>query len=271
MIYNAKNIEISINDSGILASNASLNVSPNISPIQSIGMSNFHDYQVDNGIISQITFSYLPEVHNEPNFGIVNGIKSSSYDHRSFQIKFAGITGDYYLQSYNFSVNELNAAQASATYVCYHQLSGTYAATNHITYDSQNLTGIAHAWSTYAEKQDDSDINVINFNYTFNTNTKPFYNFGGVYPHQVMHLGSNESYTVVRGEHSTLNYSGANVEHFYGGLYKFRCAAISGLNVVQTPEDLTFNVYEGRVTNQDIVVSVDETPLVQTTIIRNYN
>lgn len=273
MIYNNNDIEVTINNTGLLINSASLNIAANISPIQAIGYNSFIDYQVNGGYTAQITLNYVPEISNEPNRSIYNSIKNNpaSFNNQNFQIAYAGITGDYYLTNYSFSVNQLNEAQASATYICYHQLSGDYNATNHVSFDSQNLSGIAHSWSTFAEKQNDDDVNVVSFNCNFSANLKPFYKIGSPYPHQVMYLGSNETFNVVRDVYSPLNYSGGDVQHFYNGLYKFRCEAISGLFPTNQVEDFSFIIDGGRVTNQSLNHTIDSKPLIQTSISKQYN
>lgn len=271
MIYNNRDIKITINGTGLLCNSATLSINPNIDPILAIGMSSFADYQINDGPTSEITLNYTPEVFAEPNHSISTNIRISHDYSRNFQLVYAGITGDYYLRSYSFSVNELNEAQASASYVCFHQLSGNYASLNNTNYDSSDLLGIGHAWSTYAEKENGDDVNVISFDYQFSSNIKPFYKIGSPYPHQVMYLGSNESYNIRRNIYNTLNYSGSDPEHFYNGLYKFRCDAVSGLNTENTADNIEFTINNGIVTEQTLQNTIDNSPVIQTSIIRIFD
>lgn len=273
MIYDYRDVEIAINGTGLLIDSATLSINPRISPIGAIGMTSFYDYAVDGNLECELTINYIPEVSNEPNYSICRNIRffPNSYTNRNFTISYANISGNFYLKSYAFNVSELNEARATATYVCYNKLSGDYATSNYASYDAENLSGIAHAWSTYSEKQNGDDIEIINFSYNFDANIKPFYRIGNPYPHQVSYFGSNERYDIVRDRFTHLNYSGDTPDHFYNGLYKFRCAAISGANTVNTPEDLTFIVDGCKIINQDLTNNIDGQQTIKTTLIKNYD
>lgn len=272
-IYNNDNIEIAINSTGLLINTANFSVSPSLEQIQTLGTLNYYDFQPNEGISHRVSMTYTPEISNEPNFNIAQGSKAQNiFLDRNFELSFAGISGNYYLQSYSFSVNELNEATANATYVCYGQLSGDYQSSSHVSYDATNLSGIPHAWTTYAEKSNgDSVSNIKSFEYSYENNLKPFYKLGSPYPHQVMSMGLKEKYDIIRDVYSSLSYSGAAVNQFYDGLYKFRCASVSGLLSTTELQDLTFTVNGGRVSNQSIDVSVNSNPLIKTTITKLYD
>lgn len=268
-IFNNNDIEIAINGTGLLVNSASINISPSLDEIRAIGGRAFSDFSVDGGFTSQISLSYTPEVTSEPNFAIATGsLNPTTFADRNFQIAFAGITGDYYLDSYQFSVNNLNQAQATVSYTCYHQLSGDFQSSSHVSFDTYNLSGIAHSWSTYAEKQNGDDVNVLSFNYSYQNTHQPFYRIGSPYPHQVMSMGIVETYDIDRDVYSNLSYSGSTVSQMHDDLYKFRCASVSGLVTAQDPQDLTFTIDGGVVNSQTITTENDSSPIIQTTIIK---
>lgn len=271
MIYNNRDIKITINGTGLLCNSATLSINANIDSIVAVGMSAFTDYQVNGGPTAEINLNYVPEIFAEPNKSISTNIRTYHNYSENFQLVYAGITGDYYLKSYSFAVNELNEAQATASYICYNQLSGNYAVLNNTNYDSSDLLGIGHAWSTYAVKENGDDVDIINFDYQFNCNIKPFYKIGSPYAHQVMYLGSNESFNITRNTYSTLNYSGGDAEHFYNGLYKFRCDAVSGLNTENTADNIVFSINGGVVRSQTLSNNINSPPLIQTSIIRIFD
>jgi hypothetical protein len=116
-----------VNQSGILALNASLSQTNSIVPVYSLGKY-WTVNQTPNGPIkSTFSLSYYPNIGKEPNYDILQTLRGLSDDiiYSGTRIVIAGVTGfNCYLSSYEIQSAPNNLVKSSVTYESFLPTSG---------------------------------------------------------------------------------------------------------------------------------------------------
>ena len=237
-----------VNQSGIMATNASISQSNSLVPAYSLGKY-WAVNQIPNGPIqSTFSISYYPSVTREPNYQILNTIRGLSDDilYSGTRIVIAGVTGfNCYLRSYEIQSSPNNLVKANETYDTFVNLSGqisprSFASTSDWgnldlmteSGDWEDLTVMdssgdwgsiedpvleafdknPHGWTTYISSSGNKLIApTYDFNYRFNANWQPVYLIGQKVPTEVHLMGGTEEMSFVRDNFTHIQFSGEEV------------------------------------------------------------
>jgi hypothetical protein len=203
-------VDILINNSGVLATNASIRSRDRIVPIQSIGRVTPVNHVRAGALEHDLSFSYALQLDHEPNFGIVSGLKNSlnltGYD--PIIVEIGGITGSCFLDSFGFSIQPNNTVMANVSFKSYENLSGTFQE-KAFSGNYGSLSNIGHGWSTYlTHRESYFDAPIFSLNYGFKANWEPQYSLNSQGPVQVTYLGGEENLSILQDEYTTINFSG---------------------------------------------------------------
>ena len=213
------NCDIRINGTGVMASQATVTSQSPVIPIRTIGKNRAH---VGAGGTYQnaLKFSYFVNIDEDPCFARVTDLKNTTnFSGLSPQtIELAGITGSYYLQSYQISVPENDIVQATVSYVGYELVTGELRdKTDEYDYIQSGFSGFAHAWTAKLTSDDgELDVPIYDFNYSYKAGITPIYVLGKKFPSQVQFLTSNEEINVIRDRYKPLTFAGESGNVIFG-------------------------------------------------------
>ena len=205
-------VDVLVNNSGILATDASINSSNALKPVYVLGRKNSLG-QIPNGPVrSNINLSYLAETFNDHGYNKVLLLKTGheNFNYPSDRIVIAGLTGNGYLTSYGFTVSPNEPVSISAAYDCYIDISGSPTTKLSSTkYNASSGSGIPYGMTCFAFTS--GNYNVIpsyNFKYSFKVNWQPVYGLGAKEPLQVQYLGAEETFVLTRDAYTGIQFSG---------------------------------------------------------------
>ena len=211
----AKNCNISINNTGIMAQSVSINSSNSTFPVQSIGKKGLSRYIANGPVTHSVSIDYILNTDKEPNYNIFNSIKShinlGSFE--KCEIVMGGISGSFYLDSYSVSSSPNNLTTAKATYISFEESLSGFLNDSKITDGSLDYvgstTGFSNGWSTYFyENEELSQSSVYDFSYSFRASWEPSYVMGSKIPSQVDLMEYSESISVIRDIYTKPIFSG---------------------------------------------------------------
>lgn len=212
-----QNCEVIINKSGILAESASLASTSPLSPLYALGRRSAICESPVGQFATTLNVSYIPETIWEPNLEIIADLKTA---HNNFTYPFitgsvGGVTGDFYLQSYNLRSVPNEPNKATVSYVGFKHISGSLQDKQAATiFDPLNSTGTMHGWVTFPNMYSTNSAPIYEFQYDFRANWLPIYTLGNIYPTQVQLIGGAETLAFVRDVHSGILFSGeSSVTH----------------------------------------------------------
>jgi tartrate-resistant acid phosphatase type 5 len=213
MVY-FDNCDVIVNNSGIVAESATIDVANSLRPIYSVGKIGM-TRKVPNGpVISNFRINYVPEIDNEPIYALASIVKAqSNVDHSGIRIELGGITGfNCYLTSYAVRAVPNEIVKASATFTTFTPLSGFIKQKKAgVNYNINN--SIMHGWTTYAISSSGYFNNpTYEFNYELDSEWEPIYRLGSRVPREVKWMGSTERFTLVRDRFYGPTYSGEVVD-----------------------------------------------------------
>jgi hypothetical protein len=251
------NTDVLINNSGVLASNASITSKNNIRPIQTIGRVGSSVNAPSGPIEHIIRMNYAVQLGHEPNYGIVTGLKvatdTTGYSPTILEVN--GVTGFGFLNQYNLTIEPNNVTTASAEYVSYFNLSGDFRdqvySGNYGDFDK-----VGHGWTTYlTQGQSYSESPVYSLSYSFRADWEPVYTLGRKEPSQVLYLGGEETLSIEKDDYTHIKFSGEKSEDFFSSTTVTGLDMIS-LDVVGTSEyDVSANPNTGVYTHLIINLS----------------
>lgn len=269
MFLNFDNIDVAVNGSGILSTNASISTSNSIEASYILGYTRPINQLPSGPIKTTFNASYIPEISQEPNYAVVNKLKNLINDNNYYgeRIELAGInSNNFFLDNYSFKIQPNNIIESNVSYSTYWELCGSIKEkSNRIDYINQG--DIKHAWSTYILTSG-AYINtpVYEFNYTFNANWSPIYTIGRKTPVEIKLLGISESINFNIDSYREILFTGENL---YNNLLQNNNGNLEFKNISLLCEDnceddggsssyLTFNISGFKIKSIDTNVQVGE-------------
>jgi len=206
--------EIKINNTGVLATTASLNTDITLGPVYTLGKRKPFKRQITTGPKNgTFQFSYLINPTGDPGFNIVKEIKnliSAPSSYNGVTIALAGITGyNCYLNNYNLKIEPNNVIVAQTTYVTYTKISGNLdTKTNPNTASADS---IAHSSKSAVISGKALNGDTYNLTYTFAVNLNPIYTLGNEDPIEVKPIRAQETVNMTENLFTKLVYTGENI------------------------------------------------------------
>jgi len=215
MQFNFDNVDVAVNRSGILSTNSSINTNNSIEAAYVLGYSRPINQLPFGSIKTTFNSTYFPVINQEPNFAVVNKIKSMINDsgYLGERVEFAGLHHDYwFLDSYSLKVQPNNIVETTVNYSTFWQLCGgtLRPKSNQINYLDQG--SCMHSWSTYILSSGDyMNKPIYDFSYSFQANWRPIYIIGKKFPVEVKLLGASETISFNTDEYRAVLFTGENV------------------------------------------------------------
>lgn len=206
--------EIKINNTGVLATSASLNTDVTLGPVYTLGKRKPFRKQVTTGP-RNTTFqiSYLINPTGDPAFTTVQEIKnfiSAPTNYDGVTIALAGVTGyNCYLNNYNFRVEPNNVVVGQASYVTYHKISGDLNIKTNP--NSASSDSIAHSTKSNVISGKKLGSDIYSLTYTFAANLTPIYTLGKEDPIEVKPIRAQETVNMTENLFTKLVYTGENI------------------------------------------------------------
>lgn len=206
--------EVRINNTGVLATSASLNTDITLGPVYTLGKRKPFKKQITTGPKnSNFQLSYLINPTGDPAFNTVREIKnfiSAPMNYNGVTIALAGITGyNCYLNNYNFKIEPNNVVVAQASYVTYHKISGDLNIKTNP--NSASADSIAHSSKTNLVSGKSLNGDLYNLTYTFAANLNPIYVLGQEDPVEVKPIRAQETVNMTENLFTKLVYTGQNI------------------------------------------------------------
>lgn len=271
-------INIAVNGTGVICDSCSIDSQNVIQPLYVLGQRSIIGQNQAGGIKHSCQISYLVDLLAEPLQLTSSNLKTihNSFSYDALTIELAGITGSFYLESYNVKIDPNQEAKATASLISYLPLTGAFTNTGTTVYNTTSSSGLAHAWQTFVSNVSNySTIPTYSFDYSFKAKWSPIYVIGNPNPIQTQLLGGDETFTFVRDQFDNIQFSGETAQTF---LNLSNTTTILLNNISQAPNSvfstlplysLTFDCGSGIVTNNNISAVTDDMIKVKTQIV-NY-
>lgn len=265
------NVTFSVNGSGVLAEKGSLSAANSLSPVFGLGKRGVINQTPTQQIQNVFSADYDVEVDNEPNLGIISYIKSAveSFSYNAFQVCLGGISGNAYLDSYSFSLNENSSAKASVRFTSYEPTTGNF---NPVTasLNPSNQSGIAHSWTTYLFSNGNQALSgkIYDFKYDFQARWRPQFVLGQKKPIQVNLESAEETFSFTSEFYKSVLFSGETAANFMS----FDTIRTYGLQYLIKPNTsyLDFNFFGGRITQIEVNSNLNDMVRVTATVKKYY-
>ncbi len=274
MAFNFKDIDVTIGGSGILAESAQISSKNTLLGVYSVGSKGVISNSPNGPIKNTFSFSYFCEINNEPNYGLVNTIKSLINDvfiHSGTTIAVAGITGyNCYLDSYSIRISPNSPIKANASFSSYIPTSGTVRIKESISpvqYNTNNSIG--YGWLTFVTDTGNfTSFPSYSFDYSWSASWEPIYSVGQINPVQVNINGGSENFNLLTEKFINIGFTGEppynNLININNNNFNIACASI-GLVSNAGYNTMTFNISGSQISSSNLSASVDNIVLSQTT------
>ena len=228
------------------------------------------DFTPTDGVKNSFQINYTVEPHNEPNYNIIQNLKNYVPIFEPISIVVGGITGLGYLENYRLQVTPNQIIKASVTYNCYNELSGQINPQTQ-QYNSPNLTGLAHYWSTQATLSDNSTTgSVISMDYNFKASWNPIYIIGNKSPPQVVLIAAEENFNITSEFLTHVLYTGQNAGTAFNNFNQFNINNIGFLWNTSPIYTLKFDLRGGTVANTTTEIKTDNLIIITNTVNKYY-
>lgn len=216
------NVNIIINTNNILCESLVLNQESPQKAAFVLNSSKPLDY-ISQSLKSSLNISYYIEPGNDPNYNTITGWKNNTTGNLRTVFNIGNIELVGYLSNYSFNVVPNSPIVAQANYQIFEPLTGNFIAANSgnaDSYNTSNSLGIAHHWSANFTSGGNAitNNNVLQCDYSFNSDIIPSYKLGYPYPSQISCLGANEEINVVNEIQNNLSYTGGSYGNILGGI-----------------------------------------------------
>ena len=235
MILNYDKINISINGDYILAESASLNQNAERKPVYSLNNSKPYD-NIPAPIRNSLSLTYFIEPKADPSYKLITGWKNNTTGNLNCIINMGDVLFPAYLDSYSFDILPNQLVKCQSSYSIFNELTGTFSNQNindSSFYNLQNGTGQAHYWASYFTSGSSFttiDNNILQLNYSFNSNLIPSYKLGSPFPSQVSVIDATEQINIVNEIQNNVSFSGQNYNViFNNGIDNIRLKNLSSL------------------------------------------
>lgn len=269
------NIDVLVQNSGILATNASVSQSNSIAPAYVLGKYCAVNQVPAGPIKSTFAFSYYPTTTGDPSYDILNTIKGLADDvlYSGATVEIAGVTGyNCYLQNYELQSSPNSIIKSNATYVTYTPLSGQITSKTGTTDFYRFNDRLAHGWTTYISSSGNQLLApTYDFTYKFAVGWEPIYLIGQKFPSQVNFMNGVEEMSFVRDSFTHIQFSGDGVTGTF--IPSDRKLELFNYKLIATRNfsgALIFDVSGAKITDTKLVADLDNFVRSQTSIRRFY-
>jgi hypothetical protein len=204
--------DIRINGTGLMAQRASIKSSNSLKKIKPLGRADAIELTPNGVVQNSFSATYYVDLDRDPCYPETVRIKNSTeFEQASPQvIEVAGISGVFYMSSFNIRVKENSVISADVTYNGYGELSGNVAEkVSDLNLAESGFSGLAHSWTTFIQSDaGDLDIPVFKFNYSFSNMVKPLYAIGNKLPFQVANINAEEVIKIEKDQSRQMNHYG---------------------------------------------------------------
>lgn len=269
------NLDVLVNNSGLLTTNASISQTNSLVPAYAIGKY-WAINQIPQGPIkSTFSFSYYPIISGEPNYNILNTVRGLSDDilYSGTKIEIAGVSGySCYLRSYELQSSPNNLVRANVTYDTFVPLSGQITSKTGTTDFYNPYDGIPHGWTTYISSSGNRLIApTYDFSYRFNANWEPIYIIGQRDPYEVHLMNGIEEMSFVRDSFTHIQFSGEEVTGtFITGDWLIELFNYKLIATQSNSGALTFDISGAKIISNKLVADVGNFVRTETSIRRYY-
>ena len=216
------NCDVVVNGTGVMAEQVSLSSANAVVAVRAMGKNLAETSDPDGQYSTSVRMTYYLEVEKDPVFanvldylGLVHNTVNPNYEDITPNIiGVAGITGEYFLDSYSLSVSQNDVIKAQASYIGFKPPSGTIRKRSEKLDYADSFSGLAHSWTTSLLADDGTILApVYDFSYSFNAVLAPVLALGDKYPKQVMLMTAEETVNVTKDDNS-INHSGQGPDQF---------------------------------------------------------
>lgn len=206
--------ELKINNTGVLATSASLNSDITLGPVYTLGKRKPFKRQVTTGPASStFQIQYIINPTGDPAFNTVSEIKnfiSAPTNYDGVTVALGGITGNRcYLNNYSIKIDPNNVIVAQATYISYHPISGALDIKTNP--NNASADSIAHSSKVNLISGKSLNGDPYSFTYTFTCNLNPIYVLGQREPVEVKPIRAQETVNMTENIFNKLVYTGENI------------------------------------------------------------
>jgi hypothetical protein len=205
------NVDVILNNTGIMAESASVEQTNSLTPIFSIGRKGISAQAPSGPHKTTFQVNYYLELDNEPSYEVISTIKNliNETTLSGIQIEIAGVTGyNCFLDSYSFKAVANELIKASVSFSSYVPLSGKFnKKRSDVVYNKSN--SIAHGWSTYVVSTGTYEsLPTYELAYNFIAAWEPIYVIGKKTPLEVKLLSANEKVSITKDKYAEVTFSG---------------------------------------------------------------
>ncbi len=273
MAYFFENINILIDGSPILCSDASVSFSNSLQAIYPVGFVGSYNQLPTSSIKSSFQFSYLMRVDTDPAYNVVNNLKNY-LPQSSSTIVIGGLSGEAFLQSYSIKATPNQPNIASISYVGFTPLSGALQAKQIELNNSGDFTGISHSWVTYLGNSGDIQTQPIySLDYNFTATWQPTFILGNINPFQVDFMSAAEEIKFVSENFNNLSFSGTNLTDSYVDPSQVQYLLLFGLALLTNNDKnryFSFDITNHKITKTNFVTALDSMVTTEITTAKYY-
>lgn len=199
---------VKIHTTGVIAETVSMDSSNQLRPTYTIGRRQPLGQEPEGPQETNLQISYFFDINSDPVFRNTEFLKQLEDDKNPTKLKIsvAGITGDYYLESFNIESAPNQTTKASASFISFWPLSGKLQSSN------EEITGdfdFSHGWTTLVRSQDGYlQAPTYSLSYNFEANWQPTYKIGQKLPLQVNLMSANETINLTKDDYTHISFSG---------------------------------------------------------------
>ena len=218
-IFHYKDVEVKINNSGIMAEFVSINTSTNLEPVYILGKKDSINQTPNGPLQSTISIDHYLDTSYDPGFNLISilrtGHNTSNYTPETIVV--AGITGQGYLSNYDIRISPNEPIKVSVNYLIYEDVSGNIVNKLPSTkFNITNSSGIAHGNTSFVTSTANYITGKIyDLNYSCNINWVPVYILGTKFPSQIQFMSAHEVFNFTREYYSGIQFSGQSLTGYF--------------------------------------------------------
>lgn len=271
-----QNCQVTVQDLRILCQSATLQESTSIAPNYSLNSIGPINSSINGPIKNSIQLDYITEPIYDWSYFLVNYVKKYDFSQFPTTLVVGGITGIGYLDSYRLEISPNNPVKVSAGYSIFNPLSGFLSNQPSFFPDLYNLfngSGIAHSWTTYAKKGDNTITgSLIQCVYNMKLDWQPVYKIGSPYPFEVKFLKAEETFDITNEYDLRIQNSGDKFENVFSDIEVIEINNISSSWDNPNINNSNIKIYpaSGRIISNNISISENQLVTQETSIIKFY-
>lgn len=240
-MYSFENIGIFFNNQEIIAQNATIKTQNSVIQHSPIGSRNSKG--IPNGpVTTSISINYIPKVLSDSLISTIINENVRFKGNLSFNdvitptiIKIGNISGTFYFDNYNLSIDPESTVSASVSFISYSPISG-FNQPSGITSIASSTEDISHSLTTSIVDSNgvQNNIPVYNINYSFSRELEPIYVIGSKEPIQLLINQTSRKVSFVFDELYYVDFSGKLINDMIDGFDYIKLEGYSSLYDVIT-------------------------------------